>query len=118
MFSEHRDVKQERSGQRRWFESDEIDLVVWLDDAGSTIGFQLCFALPDGERALTWRRDSGFAHGRIDSGDHSPLRNETPILVSGGAVPWAQVETLFHRHSATLEPTLRSLINDRLVRRA
>ena len=29
--------------KRRWFSSDDIDLIVWLDDSGAPVSFQLCY---------------------------------------------------------------------------
>ena len=95
-------------GRRRWFESDGLDLVVWLDAAGTPTGFQLCYDLGHGERALTWRPNTGFAHHDVDSGDENPLKNETPILVPGEAVPWVELRKLFGARSASLRLRLLS----------
>ena len=109
-------VKQEPgAGRRRWFESDGLDLVVWLDAAGTLTGFQLCYDLGRGERALTWRPGTGFAHHEVDEGDKNPLKNETPILLPVGAVPWAGLTKLFESRSASLEPALRERVQSRLA---
>ncbi|MDB6170383.1 MAG: hypothetical protein JWM88_3247 [Verrucomicrobia bacterium] len=113
MFQEHRSVRQEPGQQRRWFEGDGLDLIVWLDDKNEVAGFQLC----RDAHALTWRRGRGFAHGRIDEGDSTPLKNETPIIVPNGRVPWAELTKLFESHSGSLEPPLRDLILARLTAR-
>lgn len=117
MFREFKHVRQEPGLRRRWFEAREADLVIWYDPAGAETGFQLIYASPGGDRALTWRRGLGFTHSRVDSGEDSPLKNLTPILLADGAIPWGQVEDLFKRNSASLEPDLRNLVSARLQAR-
>ena len=40
--------------RRRWFSSDDMDLIVWYDDSDAPIGFQLCYDKLRSERALRW----------------------------------------------------------------
>ena len=115
MLSENRSVKQERAGRRRWFEDDEMELIVWYRATGDVEGFQICYGRPNAGRALTWRSGTGFAHDRIDAGDATPLKNETPILAPDGAIPWAEVTALFHDHSLELEAPLRELVLKKLA---
>jgi hypothetical protein len=111
VLREYKDLKQEAGpGSRRWFESDGLDLVVWLDAAGVLTGFQLCYDFGRGEHALTWRRESGCAHHRVDGGDASPLSNQSPVLVPDGLIPWGELGLLFDQRSATLEPGLREAV--------
>jgi hypothetical protein len=116
VLTEIRNVKQERgAGRRRWFESEGLDLVVWLNAADAPTGFQLCYDVGRGERALTWRSGGGFTHSTVDEGDATPLKNETPILVPDGATPWEGVTKLFAARSGSLEPALRELVLARLA---
>ena len=118
VFTEIRNVRQEEgAGSRRWFESDGFDLVVWHEADGTLTGFQLCYDFGQGERALTWRPNAGFAHSVVDQGDASPLKNLTPVLTPDGAVPWAEIAARFAEQSATLEAGLRQLISARLAAR-
>jgi hypothetical protein len=55
--------------RRRWFVSDDLDLVVWCDESGRPSGFQLCYDKGLSERALTWQPDRGFTHTAVDDGD-------------------------------------------------
>jgi hypothetical protein len=120
MLHEYHDVRQEtRAGRRRWFEDDHFDFVVWYDQAGTVVGFQICYRTGSGvERALTWRPGSGFSHDRVDEGDDSPLKNLTPILVADGETPWALLTEEFARRSAGLEDNLRTLVLSRLAARS
>ena len=120
MLHEIKGVRQERggAGRRRWFESEGLELVVWLDRAAAITGFQLCYDVGQGEHALTWREESGFAHNRVDSGDDTPLANRTPVLQpESPPVPWGKITQLFNQRSKTLEPALQQLIQDRLADR-
>jgi hypothetical protein len=119
VLREIKSVQQERGvGRRRWFESDGLDLVVWLGPADTNIaGFQLCYDLGAGEHALTWRTDEGFSHTRVDSGDDVRPYKGSPVLEPDGSVPWREIATLFEARSATLETPLRKLIRDRLEAR-
>jgi hypothetical protein len=115
VLREFTQLKQEpAAGMRRWFESDGLDLVVWFDDAGAIAGFQICYDFGRGEHALTWRRNEGCFHHAIDAGDSSPLKNETPILVPDGAVPWTELREAFRDRSPTLDPALRQLVSEKL----
>jgi hypothetical protein len=118
VFHEIKHVKQEPGpGRRRWFESDALDLVVWLDAAERIAGFQFCYDLGRGERALTWREGGGFVHNAIDTGSASPFKNCTPILVADGAIPWREVSDRFAAHSDSLEPKLREFVEGKLATR-
>lgn len=116
MLREIKNVRQEHTrGRRRWFESESLDLVVWIDATEHVTGFQLCYAKGQTEFALTWRAGLGFSHHAIDSGDDSPLKNCAPVLKPDGRAPWELITRLFEESSASLEPELRHLVQSRLV---
>ena len=119
VLKEIRNVRQERgAGRRRWFESEGFELVVWLDDAGACEGFQVCYDLGRGERALTWRPGIGFAHNEVDQGDdYEGGSKKSPILVANGAVPWPEITRLFSERGTGLETELRELVGSRLAAR-
>ena len=118
LFREIKFVRQEPSGHRRWFESAEMELVVWFNYAGgATTGFQIIYWLGGSERALTWRSGEGFSHNRVDNGDDSPMQNMAPILCAGGTIPWAHVEELFLQRSDSLPLEMRELVVTRLKER-
>ena len=71
--------------RRRWFRSSNEDLIVWYADNGSIVGFQLCYDRKHTERALTWKKDRGYSHDRVDDGEAVGLAHKrTPILVADG----------------------------------
>jgi len=117
VFKEFRHVRQEKvAGRRRWFDDDVLpfELIVWYGASSAVEGFQLCYNFGQGEHALTWRPEVGFAHHAVDSGSTAPFGNLTPILIPDGAVPWAEVAQRFTACSSTLEPALRELVGARL----
>src|SRR5436305_3329932 len=114
MFHEFSGVRQEPGpGWRRWFGANGAELFFWFDAARNVTGFQLCYDLGAGPRALTWRANFGFAHHAIDDGENS-RGNLTPILIADGAVPWADSIGLFEERSESLEPALRELVRGKL----
>jgi hypothetical protein len=113
MLTESPNVMQERNTdiRRRWFQDDEMDLIVWYRPEGLPEGFQLCYRAEDGgERALTWRPPHGFSHARVDSGDARPDKNMTPILLADGPVPWTRVKAEFNQRAGELESAVRTLV--------
>src|SRR3954469_10687202 len=87
--------------RRRWFSSPDLDLIVWLDDDESLVGFQLCYDKTRRERALTWRDGRGYEHNAVDDGEQSPGQHKsTPILVANGYYDSERVEALFRESSA------------------
>jgi hypothetical protein len=118
MLREFKDVRQVPGSRRRWFEAPDLELVVWYDHAGIQTGFQLIYWPNDGERALTWRNGAGFYHSRVDTGDDSPFKNQTPILQADGVVPWPHLEELFRQRAESLDAELRLHILERLHARS
>jgi hypothetical protein len=99
---------------RRWFSNDDFDLVVWFDDVGAIAGFQLCYDRSKVERALTWNTVDGYRHFRVDTGEATPLKNLTPLLVSSPEFPKDRVIAGFVEAANALEPTIRSFVIERL----
>ena len=104
----------EHEPRRRWFVDEDLDLVVWLSEPGSIVALELCYDKPGRERALTWSLERGFGHYRVDAGDDTAMRNLTPILVSDGAFPKAQVIARLTAASATIDPAIRAPVLERL----
>ena len=86
MLTEIPDVRQiPEEPRRRWFRSDDIDLIVWCDESGNPTGFQLCYDKLVAEHALTWTPEIGFLHTAVDDGERVGLRYKaSPILVADG----------------------------------
>lgn len=109
-------VRQVRGeARRRWFSSTACDLVVWIDDAGAAVGFQLCYDKTGHEHALTWKAGLGFSHMAVDSGEERPLRHKgAPILLANGAFDVARVRAEFLREAVSVPAEFRALVEGKL----
>ncbi len=111
MLSEIRNARQVAGeGYRRWFTDDDFDLIVWYTDGGLLAGFQLCYDKEDSERALTWTRDHGFQHNRVDPGEVAGRSKMTPLIIADGVFDAGPVVAKFRRQSAALDPELSSFV--------
>jgi hypothetical protein len=118
---EYRNVRQIRGeGFRRWFSDDYFDLIVWYEGfprrrTGIT-GFQLCYDRNGYERALTWTRDHGYSHERVDTGEVAGgYLKQTPILVADGVFESGQVAKRFREASKGIDPDIADLVLDKLA---
>lgn len=106
-------VRQDDSGFRRWFNDDYFDLIVWYeDDRQTTKGFQLCYDVGGREHCLTWLREKGFSHNRMDGG--TGIWNRTPILQPDGSFPGAEISERFACEAATIESAVAGMVRDKL----
>lgn len=103
MLREIRGIRQ-HSGEppRRWFTDDFWDLYVWQND-GDVVAFQLCYGKPDSEHSVTWRREVGFAHHKIDDGESRPGSHRTPILLPDGVFDVRTIADRFRRDSVLID---------------
>ncbi len=78
---------QQVSGEspRRWFFSDEQDLLVWFGEDGQPVAFQLAYGKNRDEHAIRWKADRGFVHHRVDDGERESVGKEAPLLFPNGA---------------------------------
>lgn len=96
---------------RRWFSSETFDLIVWHDQDHSITGFQLCYREGVDQKALTWQRDTGFTHKRVDDGEGRPFRPKmTQILVPDGIFERDHILALFENESKTIDPQVVRLV--------
>jgi hypothetical protein len=116
MLTEFANVVQRRGEpRRRWFQSSEEDLIVWYEDDGSIWGFQLCYDRKDLERALTWTKDNGYSHLKVDDGEVEPLTaKRTPILVPYGIFNAEAVLDRFLSISKSLPEDVTRLVTEKL----
>ncbi len=71
--------------KRRWFQSENFDLIVWLTDDQGFVGFELCYDKLSSEHAISWSKTGGFRHMAVDDGDQRPGKYKaSPVLVADG----------------------------------
>jgi len=101
--------------RRRWFFSHEMDLLMWFDDGGSPVGFQLSYGKYHDEHALRWKAGQGFSHHRVDDGESSSFSRATPILVANGAFHAHKVLARFRDLSVDMPPELADFVGRKLT---
>ena len=100
---------------RRWFRSDDLDLIVWCDASGAPTGFQLSYDRLHSEHALTWTPQLGFVHNAVDDGEDGGIRyKETPILVADGHFDANRLSDRFAAASACLPPVIAAFVGTKL----
>ena len=101
--------------RRRWFASEAMDLIVWLDEADAPVGFQLCYDKGRSERALTLTADGAFSHTAVDDGEGR--RNgykETPILVASASFDAGRVGKLFSEASEQVPAPIAEFVQEKI----
>ena len=115
MLVEIRNARQIKGeGFRRWFTDEYFDLIVWYDERKELVGFQLCYDKDGRERAVTWTRDHGFRHNRIDAGEVTGHAKMTPIVVPDGAFSRDPVADRFRSESARIERDVAAFVYETL----
>ena len=117
MLTEVKRVRQiENEPRRRWFSDDYFDLIVWLGKRRQIIGFQLCYGKLEAERALTWKKETGYTHRRVDSGENErPEAKATPILVVDGHFDHTTIANVFKERSARIDKKVANFVYDKIV---
>ncbi len=112
MMHETKSVRQIKGEPlRRWFWSNYFDLIVWVDEKNDLIGFQLCYDKDKDQRVLTWKRDSGYSHDRIDDGENNPGRyKSTPVLAADGIFEEKKIAALFREESGGIDKEISDFV--------
>ena len=115
MLIEAKEVKQyDGEGYRRWFTDNYFDLIVWYKD-DSIIGFQLCYDKEVKERSVTWIKNKGFAHNKIDDGEIPGHAKMTPILVPDGIFNKEKIADKFKKESKKIDAEISAFIYSKLI---
>jgi hypothetical protein len=109
-------VKQDKPGHvRRWFRNDYFDLFTWQSSEAEVVGFQLCYDIGHNERVLSWKKDIGFLHCKIDDGQPTAFVNMSPIFVSDGNFPSNIVMRRFIRESLQISEDIRFFVINKIA---
>jgi hypothetical protein len=102
--------------RRRWFRSDDFDLIVWYDDRDAPAAFQLCYDKAGSEQALTWNPEMGFLHMSVDDGEaQAGGYKATPLLlVADGRFDANRVSDWFLEAIAGLPPEIVEFVSTKL----
>ena len=108
------------AGNRRWFSSSEIDLIIWTDDDRLVTAFEFYYDKAINEHVLVWRSESGFSHLAVDDGEQKPVLNykASPILLPDGFYDAERIMALFERLQTELPAELADGVCQKLRRLA
>jgi hypothetical protein len=95
---------------RRWFEDDYFDLILWTDSSRNIRSFQLSYAKPDSERPLTWDHTRGYAHFRVERGEAHGYRKPPNTLWPTDGYARAVVLSEFQERSFDLPASVRDFV--------
>ncbi len=103
--------------RRRWFNSTDMDLIVWYDEDDSIVGFELYYDKNIREHVFIWRADRGFAHLAVDDGEQKPVLafKEAPILIPDGHIDPNHIRDLFEGSREDLPAEVAALVLRKLV---
>jgi pyridoxine 5-phosphate synthase len=97
--------------RRRWFQSDDEDLIVWFGEDDHIRSFQLCYNRKRSEHALSWNENAGYSHARIDDGEAiGQLRKSSPILLPDGKFDGRSMLARFKAISAELPQNIADFV--------
>jgi len=110
MLKEFVKVRQDKNGYKRLFTDDIFDLCVWYNKKGGDItGFQLIYDKYNNTRAITWIKDQGYRHNKIDGYDSNRM-NMSPILVEDGIFKNKEITNLFLKHCDKIDKEIVDIV--------
>ena len=100
---------------RRWFEDEYFDLLVWEDETGAIVGFQLSYDKQRNQRALTWKKKKYYIHDKVDDGESRLGRfKASPILLSDGIFEYSKIAERFKKASSEIDEDVSSFVYNKL----
>ena len=84
----------------------------------TNLGFQIVYGRPLDPHALTWWRNSGFYHHRVDDGERPDTiaQKGTPVLLPDGRFEPSAVGAAFDALSEDIDPRVASFVRDTISR--
>jgi hypothetical protein len=114
-FSQVRQIPGEPS--RRWFHSDDLDLVIWFNDDGFPTGFELYYDKRTLQRAIRWSLQNGLQTRVVDDGEGRPGKcKATPLLLTDfNTVDLPRVRLAFAAECLTLPADVAGFVQQALA---
>lgn len=105
----------QKEPNRLWYSSEYFDLIVWKNENKAIEAFQLCYDIGGRERVLSWRREYGFSHSQIDSGEQNPTINRSPLFVTDGVFDREEIQKRFKQESQNIDSDIREFIIQKIA---
>ena len=100
---------------RRWFNGEDMDLIVWHDE-DEFLGFQICYEKTGQEKALSWKKDSGLVHQKVDDGEsRTGYYKATPILIQNGQYNLDKIRKDFEYYSESISEEVKVFVLAKLL---
>lgn len=117
MLKEFKDISQEKTGYRKLFFDEKFELYIWYSmEGGDIIGFQLCYDRINNEHCLTWMKDKGYLHSKIDDGEKVPGKaKQSPILTMDGSFNKEDIARAFKAASKKMGKEERTLVHQKIL---
>lgn len=97
--------------RRRWFFSEDLDLIVWTEDSNRPFKFQICYDTTREEKALTWEAGRGFDHSSVVTTRSLSGHMASPILVRNADMfDRDRLRNIFVESSYELDFQIRELV--------
>jgi hypothetical protein len=117
MLEEYKNVHQPKGEpKRRWYFDEYFDLIVWYNESGAILGFQLSYDKARDHKAITWKNPSLYFHMRVDDGENRPSHyKSSPILIPDGAFDYKNIAERFKEESAQIDSTISELVLEKIL---
>lgn len=108
---------------RRWFNSADFDLILWLPaltaPACEAVAFQLCYDKRHTEHALHWQAPGTCKHFQVEDGEQgnrSSSHKSAPLLQTAKPLNASSLLTAFLGESHGLPPDVSEFVQQQLRR--
>ncbi len=100
---------------RRWFTDDFFDLIIWVNEIGEIVGFQLCYDKNFDQHAITWKKQTGYMHNKVDDGENKPGKYKSAaILIPDGTFDFKKIVEKFKCNCEEIDSKVTSFVYSKL----
>jgi len=101
--------------RRRWFEDNYFDLLVWENESGQIVQFQLSYDKRHNQRSLIWKEQIGYTHNKVDDGENKPGKYKAaPILVEDGVFDFGIIAEKFMLKSKDIDTQISTFVYNKI----
>lgn len=116
MMKEVLNPRQNDEECRRIFVDSYFDLYVWFYENSDIAGFQLCYDKGNFERALTWTKENGYSHMKVDDGEGPNVACKMkPVLVADGVFDNKPIADKFKNESTLVDNAIADFVYEKIA---
>jgi hypothetical protein len=79
------------------------------------IGLQLCYDKGSEQKALTWLKEDGYQHSRIDDGDNPGKMKASPVLEANGHFDREGIGRRFHENQGDIPEKIADFVYRKMM---